>query len=242
MQYNNKYFKMENVPYKITRTTDKTIFYKRCVKDNEMLLENGLIFHHSSTHYYHYSDQIDPNDPEQKMLKSKFVKYGYQLIENLNLDLYNFDETGYFNSLFFLDSKTLKSIYTLQYEIYSHTHLISLINIYKDRTSESGINFYNDLKTYFIENKQKIFKIISNDDSIVDKLLDYNKRLKPDEVYQIIESVKKELTPKIQIEIDCPICFDVKICEIGHFKCKHHLCLDCYKLLNNKCCMMCRSL
>ena len=72
-------------------------------------------------------------------------------------------------------------------------------------------------------------------------MLEYTK-LKPDEVNQIIISIRNELAPKIQIEIDCPICLDIKICEIGHFQCKHHLCLDCYKLLNKKCCMMCRSL
>ena len=80
MQYNNKFFKIQNVPYKITRTTDKTIFYKCCIKDKEMSFNNGLIYHHSKNYYYHYSDQIDPNDPEQKMLKSKFINYGYQLM------------------------------------------------------------------------------------------------------------------------------------------------------------------
>jgi hypothetical protein len=235
MQYNNKFFKIQNVPYKITRTTDKTIFYKCCIKDKEMSFNNGLIYHHSKNYYYHYSDQIDPNDPEQKMLKSKFINYGYQLTDNLNLDLYNYNETGYFNSLFFLDSNTLKSIYELQYEIYSYRHLFDLLYILRSTTSDT------DKRSYFTETKQKIFQMISNDGSIVDKLLNYNNHLNPDEVHQIIDSIKKELTPKIEIETDCPICLEVKICEIGHFKCKHHLCPDCYKLLNKKFCCLCRS-
>ena len=102
MQYINKYFKMQNVPYKITRTTDKTIFYKCCKKDKEMSFNNGLIYHHSTIYYYHYSNEIDPISPELKILKTKFIKNGYQLTDNLNLYLYNYNDTGYFNSLFFL--------------------------------------------------------------------------------------------------------------------------------------------
>ena len=49
---------------------------------------------------------------------------------------------------------------------------------------------------------------------------------------------KKRLTCIIA---ECPICLDTKQCEIGHFKCTHDLCSDCYKLLNNKCCCLCRS-
>ena len=129
MQYNNKYFKIGNVPYKITRTTEKTIFYKCCMKDKEMSFNNGLIYHHSTIQYYHYSDQIDPNDPEKKILKSKFINNVYQLLDNLNLDLYNYNKTGYFNSVFFLHPNTLKTIYEFQYEIYSYKHIISQINI-----------------------------------------------------------------------------------------------------------------
>jgi hypothetical protein len=44
-----------------------------------------------------------------------------------------------------------------------------------------------------------------------------------------------------EINDECPICLDVKSCEIGHFKCKHHLCFGCYKSLNIKTCMICRS-
>jgi hypothetical protein len=44
-----------------------------------------------------------------------------------------------------------------------------------------------------------------------------------------------------QIISECPICLDEKSCEIGNFFCKHHLCFECYELLNEKICMLCRS-
>jgi hypothetical protein len=59
-----------------------------------------------------------------------------------------------------------------------------------------------------------------------------------------LDFLKKIFTPRkplTSINTDCPICLDTKACQVGHFKCKHHVCSDCYDQLNNKCCMMCRS-
>ena len=48
----NKYFYLLGTPCKITRTTDKTIFYKFCILDNEINVDNGEIFNYRNTRYY----------------------------------------------------------------------------------------------------------------------------------------------------------------------------------------------
>jgi len=247
MQYTNKYFFLEDMQYKIIRSTEKTILYKSCMIDKKMKVKN---FNSRSTQFYHYSNQIDQDQEEKRMLKLTFINNGYQLIDNLNLDLYYISQpgyltqtkSGYFNSLFFLDPNRLKSIHKFQCHLHSYIIRTETIKLYANKTSEIDVITRNNLIVSLTETKQHIFQeMISNDGSIVDKLLNYNNHLNPDEVHQIIDSIKKELTPKIEIETDCPICLEVKICEIGHFKCKHHLCPDCYKLLNKKFCCLCRS-
>ena len=129
-------------------------------------------------------------------------------------------------------------MYKLQYEITSYERLNTMISIYEKNDDIKYIICNNEQKEHLKECKTKIYNIISKQEF---KLL---KITYEDYFYTNISSIVTKIKQELKLSNiydECPICLDVKSCNIGHFNCKHHLCNDYYKLLNNKICMVCRS-
>ena len=114
-------------------------------------------------------------------------------------------KSGYFNSLFFLDPNRLKSIHKFQCHIHSYISQIKMIRFYANKTSEIDVITCNNFILSLTETKQHIFEKISKVGSIVNDVLEYNSDFKPDDINFIIDSIKQELIPKIEIETDCQI-------------------------------------
>ena len=188
----NKYFYIHKNPCKITRTTDKTIFYKCCILDNEINVDNGEIFNFRNNTYYHFSNIISNEPGEGSILKTKFIKNDYVLLDEINLDKYNYNETGYFNSLFFKDIPLLKRIYKLKYEVQSFSVLIKKMEIYETSIHPIEIKFKNNCIGHLVDTKRNIFDMIKNDETIIEEMLKYFNYLKADDINLIIIEIKAQ--------------------------------------------------
>jgi hypothetical protein len=244
LNYINSFFYIGEVPYKITKLTAKTIFYKECIIDNLIIVNSGNILQSCDKKYYHYSNFYDPFSAEHKITTARFEKLNYEVIDNLDHTVYNYNIPGYYQSIFFNDTNLLKKIYQLQYYIESYKIISELLDSLDQRTDEKGILLFNKNVDLFDEVKSNIYNLTKKDDQIVNELFNYNKYIMSlRKMTYIVKSVYDEFIEKMDKLIDeCPICLDEKSCTIGHFLCSHHLCNDCYKQLNSKICMLCRSL
>jgi hypothetical protein len=243
-EYLCKYFYIGDEPQRITRMTNKTLFYRTCLLDNYLIVNNGNILTPCNKKYYHYSTDLDNSAIEHRITISNFIKEQYELYQDLNLDIYNNQQEGYFDSIFFNDSNLLKKIYQLQYYIESYKIISELLDSLDHRTDEQGITLFNKHVDNFDNIKSNIYKLTKNDNQIVSELFNYNKYIMSlRKLKYIVNATQNEYIENMnQIVEECPICLDEKSCTIGHFLCSHHLCNDCYKQLNSRICMLCRSL
>jgi len=256
-QYLNKYFYQQYVPYKIINVTSKFAIYKQCKRDYMCTINNCAMYDNMRImRFSHFSKIVDVECVERKNLLSTLPELFDDIDDNIyNIDIINYDNVDLFNNgmlstpdtivksnyynLILFTSKTIQDIYLLKRNFDTY---MTLDNVIKSKNNNHVI-LISEYKLDLDIIIKKISELINSDDRILNKMYEHFSILS-DKKYQTIINIANDKYPiktKITKIDDCPICLDNKECKIGYFNCSHSLCVDCYKSLNKKICMFCRS-
>jgi len=238
----NKYFSFDrtSVFYKIIRITAKTVFYKRCISDNHINVNDSILWtNFDKITYIHYSTNTE--EESSKILIRKMD--GITLYDNID-DLYfknNEIKDSYKESFFYSKPFSLEAAGKLKFYLLSLSKAEEQIGR-DDRASSIFNEFLTKSKQIFKHSnieclltmiKNEIFEDYYRDEDIA--------RLNAAiEKYNLIENIKN-LT--LHENVDCPVCLNTKDTHSGHYECNHLICGECFESWNkiNKTCPLCRS-
>jgi hypothetical protein len=238
----NKYFSFgfTSVFYKIIRITAKTVFYKRCISDNHLDVNNGILWvNFDKITYIHYSTNTE--EESSKILIRNMA--GITLYDDIT-DLYfknNEIKDTYTESTFYLSTNVLKNAGKLRYFLFSLSKAEEKIGI-DERASQIFQDFLNSAKLFFnLPNIEHILTIIKTElfeDYYRDE--DIARLNASIEKYILIENIKN-LT--LHENVDCPVCLNTKDTHSGHYECNHLICGECFESWDKikKSCPICRS-
>lgn len=253
--YANKIFYINNEPHKITKTAYRAIHYKPCKIDNTY--ENDKVL--TKEKYYHFSNELD-DGIEYKTSMTIFNDKKYQLYDSHDENIYLFRKFRC-NDIYSAHPGTLTLLESEIKENYNESFFkndsgkIGALDMIFDSVNYllSIRNTLAQTHNMFMQEKQNkhiiytfvhLVKLVTLDEVI--KYLN----ITTIDIRSFIETIIYEYDEQNKIEdkivdiienLECPICLDVKNCELGHFKCKHFLCETCYELITIKKCMLCRS-
>jgi hypothetical protein len=238
------YYKAEL--HKITKITSQRILVSKLVQQlkpliikyivpsnfDDMYNESELKYQFPYVEYKRYYNEIQPDVKRLPFDKTTFNQY-ITYITVPNVDHINF----FIENHVFIDKNTDKLI------ISSFDDLLdrSIFTFYDIKLSNNLVRqfktewFHKELKQFikYFNNPTKLQFINSHD--LNDKFNTY--------VYEFNKLLNICQRPLENIlNVECPICLDVKLCQIGHFKCQHYICSDCLPLLKNPICCLCRSI
>lgn len=247
-KYTGKYFldQVNLTQNYIISETDTEIIYQECHKDSNIMSHNILYSNIISTYIYHYSKFVNDNKKDKNMLINNLIDKNIIVVDELDDDIYFervkvLDENlnhhnelktihyGYFESFFYKNPFKFDTLIQLNQYLYMYTFM-----------KEHKLNFRN--------NSEKIKDVIlQNETLFIDALnesVKYNYHIDVQDKLYMLNNIITYIHPQQIFEtkvLECPICLDDKMCEVGHFNCCHHLCKDCFKCLKAKLCMMCRA-
>jgi hypothetical protein len=247
-KYTGKYFldQVNLTQNYIISETDTEIIYQECHIDSNLMPRNFLNSNIIFTYFYHYSKFVHDDTKEKIMLVNNLIDQNIIVDDEFDDDIYFelvivLDENlnhhnklktihhGYFESFFYKNPFKFETLILLNQYLYMYTF-----------SKEHKLNFRN--------NSEKIKNVILQKKTLyIDALnesVNYNYHIDVENKLDMLNNIITYIHPQKILEtkvLECPICLEDKMCEVGHFNCRHHLCKDCFMCLKFKLCMMCRA-